>query len=107
MDVDGSRMSVSSSSVSSAGIPFSASILRIDGSCVYATQVGGGLLESGVKLAGRVGHSRKAEGRFVTDTDLSWDHQVAVMLQIISTLALELPSFLEALTDIQGVSPCP
>ena len=34
MDVDGSRIYVSSSSVASAGIPFSASILRIDGSCV-------------------------------------------------------------------------
>ena len=27
------------------------------------------------------------------------------MFQIISTLALELPSFLEALADIRGVSP--
>ena len=34
MDVDGSRMGVSSSSVSSAGIPFSASILRIDCPCI-------------------------------------------------------------------------
>ena len=35
MDVDGSRMGVSSSSVSSAGIPFSASIIQIDGWCSY------------------------------------------------------------------------
>ena len=34
MDVDGSRMGVSSSSVSSAGIPFTASILRMYVSCV-------------------------------------------------------------------------
>ena len=34
MNVDGSRMGVSSSSVFSAGLPFSASILRIDGTCV-------------------------------------------------------------------------
>ena len=33
-EVDGSRMGVSSSSVSSAGILFSATVLRIDGSCV-------------------------------------------------------------------------
>ena len=33
-EVDGSRMGVSSSSASSAGIPFSATVLRIDGSCV-------------------------------------------------------------------------
>ena len=34
MEVDGSQMGVSSSSVSSAGSPFSATILLIDGSCV-------------------------------------------------------------------------
>ena len=39
------------------------------------------------------------------DTDLSWGHQVAVMFQIVSTLALELTSFLEALADIWGESP--
>ena len=38
------------------------------------------------------------------DTDLSWGQQVAVMFQIVSTLALERPSFLEALADIWGVS---
>ena len=31
--------------------------------------------------------------------------QVAVMFHIISTLALELPSFMEAFADIRGVSP--
>ena len=125
MDVDGSRMGVSSSSVSSAGIPFSASILRIDGSCVlhqftlhkldagpiwlmtiaHAFNYRMAVLRDGVKSAAQVGHSRKAEGRFLMDTDFSWGHQVAVMFQIISTLALELQSFLEALTDIWGVSP--
>ena len=35
------------------------------------------------------------------DTDLSWGQQVAIMFRIISTLALELPSFLEALTNVQ------
>ena len=34
MNVEGSRMGVSSSSIFSVGLPFSASILRIDGSCV-------------------------------------------------------------------------
>ena len=125
MGVDGSRMCVSSSSVSSAGIPFSASILRIDGSCVlhpfmlhkldagpirlmiiaHAFNYRMAVLRDGVNSAARVGRSRKADGRFLTDTDLSWGHQVAVMLQIISTLALEFPSFLEALADIRGVSP--
>ena len=125
MEVDGSRMGVSSSSVSLSGIPFSASILRIDGSCVLHPfslhKLDAGpirlmtishdfnyrmtVLRDGVKSAARVGRSHKAEGRFLTDTDLSWGHQVAVMFQIISTLALELPSFLVGLADIRGVSP--
>ena len=62
-------------------------------------------LRDGVKSAARVGSSRKAEGHFLTDTDLSWGHQVAVMFQIISKLTLELPLFLEALADIRGASP--
>ena len=97
---------MSSSSVSSAGIPFSASILRIDGSCVlhpftlhkldagpirlmtiaHAFNYRMAVLHDGVKSAARVGRSRKAEGRFLTDTDLSWGQQVAVMFRIISTL---------------------
>ena len=125
MDVDGSWMDVSSSSVASAGIPFSASILRIDGSCVlhpfalhkldagpirlmtiaHAFNYRMAVLRDGVRSAVRIGRSRKAEGRFLTETDLSWGQQVAVMFQIISTLALELSSFLEALADIRGVSP--
>ena len=118
-------MGVSSSSVSSAGIPFSASILQINGLCVlhpfklhkldagpirlmtiaHAFNYRMAVLRDGVKSAARGGRSRKAEDCFLTDTDLSWGHQVAVMFQIISTLALELPSFLEALADIRGVSP--
>ena len=125
MDVGGLRMGVSSSSVSSAGIPFSASILWIDGSCVlhpftlhkldvgpirlmtiaHAFNYQVAVLRDSVKSAVRVGCSRKADGRFLTDTDLSWGLQVAVMFQIISALALELPSFLEALADIRGASP--
>ena len=125
MDVDNSRMGVSSSSVSSVGIPFSASILRIDGSCVlhpftlhkldagpirpmtiaHAFNYRMAVLRDCAKSAARVGRSRKAEGRFITDTDLLWGHQVAVMFQLISTLALELPSCLEALADIRGISP--
>ena len=56
----------------------------------------------GVKSAVWVGRSRKAEGRFLTDSDIPWGQQVAVMFQIVSTMALELPSFLE---DLRGVSP--
>ena len=105
--------------------PLSLSILQIDGSCVlhpftlhkldagpirlmtiaHAFNYRMAVLRNGAKSAARIGRSRKAEGRFLTDTDLSWGHQVAVMFQIISPLALELPSFLEALADIRGVSP--
>ena len=122
---DGSGMGVSLSSVSSEGIPFSATMLRIDGSCVlhpfslhkldagpirlmtiaHAFNYHMAVLQDGVKSAIRVGRSRKADGRFMTDTDHSWGQQVAVMFQIVSTLTLEVPSFLEALVEIRGVSP--
>ena len=39
------------------------------------------------------------------DTDLSWGQQVAVMFQIISTLTLEVPSFLKGIAALRGVSP--
>ena len=63
------------------------------------------VLRDGVKSAIRVGRSRKAEGRFLTDTNISWGHQVAVMFQIISTLALEVPNFLQFIDELQGVTP--
>ena len=63
------------------------------------------VLRDGVKSAIRVGRSRKAEGWFLMDTDLSWGQQVAVMFQIISTLTLEVPSFLKVMAGLRGVSP--
>ena len=63
------------------------------------------VLRDGVKSTIRVGRSRKAEGRIPTDTDLSWGHQVAVMFQIISTLASEVPTFLQGIEGLRGVSP--
>ena len=39
------------------------------------------------------------------DTDISWGHQVAVMFQIISALALEVPTFLQNIENLRGVSP--
>ena len=116
-DSAGSRMGVSSDSMPSAGIFFAATMLRIDGALFSLHKLDAGpvrlmpiahafnyrvaVLRDGVKSAVRVGRSRKAEGRFLTDTDLSWDQQVAVMFQIASTMALELPSFLEALEAIR------
>ena len=63
------------------------------------------VLRDGVKSAVWVGRSRKAEGRFLTGSDIPWGQQVAVMFQIVSTMALELASFLAALEDLRGVSP--
>ena len=46
------------------------------------------VLRDGVKSAVREGRSRKAEGRFLSGSDIPWDQQVAVMFQIVSTVAL-------------------
>ena len=63
------------------------------------------VLCDGVKSAVRVGRSRKAEGRFLSGSYIPWCQQVAVMFQIVSTMALELPSFLEDLENLRGISP--
>ena len=106
-------------------MPFSHSVLRVDVSCdlhpFFAHKLDSGpvrlmtiahafncrvaVLRDGVRLAIRVGRSRKAEGRFLTDMNISWGNQVAVMFQIISTLALEVPTFLQFMDELQGVSP--
>ena len=39
------------------------------------------------------------------DTDVPWGHQVAVMFQIVSALALEVPVFLQNIGNLRGVSP--
>ena len=118
-------MDVLSAPLDSAVVPFSHSVLRVDVSCdlhpFFAHKLDSGpvwlmtiahafncrvaVLRDGVRLAIRVGRSRKAEGRFLTDTNISWGHQVAVMFQIISTLALEVPTFLQFMDELQGVSP--
>ena len=107
-------MDVSLTSLTSAVVPFLA-IPRVDVSCalhplfVHTLDAGHvrlvtiahafnyrmAVLRDGVRSAIRVGRSRKAEGRFLTNTDLSWGQQVAVMFQIISTITLEVPSFLK------------
>ena len=62
------------------------------------------VVRNGVKSAVRVGRSRKAEGRFLSGSDIPWGQQVAVMFQIVSTMALELPSFLAELENLRGIS---
>ena len=63
------------------------------------------VLRDGVKSAVRVGRSRKVEGCFLSNSDIPWGQQVAVMFQIVSTMALELAFFLVELEDLRGVSP--
>ena len=63
------------------------------------------VLRDGVRSAARVGRSRKAERRILDDTDTSWGHQVAVMFQIVSALALEVPAFLQNIESLRGMSP--
>ena len=63
------------------------------------------VLRDGVKLAIRVGRSRKAEGRFLMEPNISWGQQVAVMFQILSTLALDEPVFSQFMHEFPGEPP--
>ena len=56
-----------------------------------------------VKSAARVGRSRKAKGRILDDTDISWGQHMVVMFQIVSTLALEVPAFRQNIDNFWGV----
>ena len=56
------------------------------------------VLRDEAKSAVRVGQSRK-------DSDIPWGQQVAVMFQIVSTVALEVSSFLAELENLCGISP--
>ena len=42
---------------------------------------------------------------FLLNSDIQWGQQVAAMFQIVSTMALELPSFLGELGILKGMSP--
>ena len=63
------------------------------------------VLWDGVRSAVRVGRSRKAEKCFLTDVNISWGQQVAVMFQIISTLMVEVPDFASEIRRLQGLQP--
>ena len=63
------------------------------------------VLRDGVRSAVRVGRSRKAEKCFLTDVNISWGQQVAVMFQIVSTLMEEIPDFASEMKKLQGVQP--
>ena len=59
----------------------------------------------GVRSATRVGRSCRVEGRILEERNVPWGHQVAVMFQIVSALALEVPAFLQNIDNLRGVSP--
>ena len=61
------------------------------------------VMRDGVKLAALVGRSHRAEGRISEDTDVPCGHQVAVMFQIVSALAV--PAFLQNIGNLRGVPP--
>ena len=63
------------------------------------------VLRNGVKSTVRVARAHKAEGCFLLNSDIQWGQQVAAMFQIVSTMVLELPSFLEELEELRGMSP--
>ena len=63
------------------------------------------VLRNGVKSAVRVARAWKAKECFLVNSDIPWGQQVAVMFQIVSTMALELPSFLGELEELRGMSP--
>ena len=44
------------------------------------------MLRDGAKPALRIGHSRRAERRFLDNVNISWGQQVAVMFQIVIAL---------------------
>ena len=63
------------------------------------------VLRDGLRSAVRIGRSRKAEKCFLTDVNISWGQQVAVMFQIVSTLMEEVPDFASEMKKLQGVQP--
>ena len=63
------------------------------------------VLRNGMKSAVRVAQSRKAEVCFLLNSDIQCGQQVAAMFQIISTMVVDLPSFLEELEELSGLPP--
>ena len=60
------------------------------------------VLRDGVKSALRVGRPRKAEKCFLTNGNISWGQQVAVMFQIVSTLMAEVPEFALKMMELRA-----
>ena len=122
---EGGRTSPLTDSGDPPAIPFATSAIKIDYTSVlhpfspqksdsgpirlmtivHAFNYRMAVLRNGVKSAVRVARAWKAEGCFLLNSDIQWGQQVAVMFQIVSTMALELPSFLGELEELRGMSP--
>ena len=122
---EGGGRSPLTGSVGPAAIPFATGAIRMDDTSIlhpffpqkadagpvrlmtiaHAFNYSMAVLRDGVKSAVRVARARKAEGCFLANSDIPRGQQVAAMFQIVSTLALELPSFLGELEELRDMSP--
>ena len=114
MPSEGGRRSLLTDSVVPEAIPFATTAIRVNDTSTlhpfvphksdagpvrlmtiaHAFNYRMAVLRDGVKSAVRVTRARKAEGCFLANSDIPWGQQVVVMFQIVSTMVLELPSFL-------------
>ena len=122
---DPSQVDVTSATLISVPSRLESRTVEIDSSCVihpfYVHKMDSGpvrlmtiahafnyrvaVLRDGVRSAVRVGRSRKAEKCFLTDANVSWGQQVAVMFQIVSTLMEEVPAFALRMQELRGEQP--
>ena len=63
------------------------------------------VLRGSVKPAVCIGHSRRSARQILDNVDIPWSQQVAVMLQIVCALALDVPEVLHELEQLRGISP--
>ena len=63
------------------------------------------VLQDGAAPALWIGRSRREECRVLDNLDISWDQQVAIMLQIVSALVLDVPEASTCLDQLRGVPP--
>ena len=102
-------------------VPVKSPVLRVDSTCMlhpfYVHKLDSGpvrlmtmanafnyrvvVLRDGVRSAIRIGRSRKAETCFLTEANISWGQQVTVMFQIVSTMMVEVPAFVNLIQKLR------
>ena len=108
---EGGRSSLMTGSVGPPAILFASPVIKSDAGPIrlmtiaHAFNYRMAVSRNGIKSAVRVARARKAEGCFLLNSDIQWGQQVAAMFQIISTMVLEVPSFLGELEALSGMSP--